>query len=78
MYTVINDKNRVDFEKKNFLPYGYSEAIIFNKFIDALNYLKDVQEQYQGGNIDNVRDYVIEHHKHGNSEIIYKGTFLYH
>ena len=79
MYAVSNYVDRINFEKKNLIPYGYANAVLFNKFIDALGYLKDLQEQYEyKTEVINVREYVIEYIKYGESVIVYKGTYLYH
>ena len=79
MYVVINDVDRINFEKKNMMPYGYYNAVIFKRFVDALGYLKDLQEQYEyKTDVINVKEYVIEYIENGYSTIVYKGTYLYH
>ena len=66
-YAVVNHQEKVEFEKKWELPYGYNNCpkICFSQQ-EAIQWLK----QNLGPN--EMKDYVVERHNAGKCEIVWK------
>jgi len=72
MYTIINDEKKVNFEKEYQIPYGYACAHIHATLEKAFGYLLDAKEC--GFDVSN---HIVEYHDAGESDIVYRGSFLY-
>jgi len=63
-YAIVNERERIEFEKKYHLPYGYAKAVISNDLQWSIKVLNNIAVKYKP-------DYVIERIDCGVSEIIY-------
>jgi len=65
-YTPINLKEKVEFEKEHQLPYGYNNAEVFYSFDEAVNWF------YKTLGPTERREWVIEKHSGGYTDIVFK------
>jgi len=63
-YAIVNEKERIEFEKKYQLPYGYAKAVISNNLQWSIKVLNNISSKYKS-------DYIIERIDCGVSDIIY-------
>jgi hypothetical protein len=63
-YVVINEKDRIMFEKLHQVPYGYAKGTFCNTLIEALSEYASIPRPER-------EDYVIEEVVSGNARVIY-------
>jgi hypothetical protein len=63
-YVIVNEREKIEFEKRYQLPYGYANAVISSSLKGAINFLNTVFVQDK-------QDYIIEKVDCGVVEIVY-------
>jgi len=63
-YALVNEKTRIEFEKKYQIPYGYGNAVISNDLQWIIKVLNDIPVKIK-------HEHIIEKIDCGVSEIIY-------
>lgn len=66
LYTVVNMKEKVEFEKKYQLPYGYNNIDVHWQFADAMRWFNTHLGPRER------KEYVIEKHESGYTDIVFK------
>lgn len=65
-YFVVNDKERILFEKKYHAPYGYKESPSFDYEADAVAFVETSTQKVRN-------DLVVEKIEGGEVEVVYRG-----
>jgi hypothetical protein len=66
VYTVVNLKEKVEFEKKYHLPYGYNNIPVHWEFADAMNWYNTRLGPRER------KEFVIEKHESGYTDIVFQ------
>lgn len=65
-YAVVHRQEKIDFEKRYHLPYGYNNAPIFKMFGDAMKWFNSTLGPNER------KEWVIEKHESGMSEVVFQ------
>lgn len=63
-YVIVNEREKIEFEKRYQLPFGYATAVISTELKEAINFLNTVL-------VKDKNDYIIEKVDCGIAEIVY-------
>jgi hypothetical protein len=65
-YAVVHRQEKIDFEKRHHLPYGYNNVPIFKMFGDAMKWFNSTLGPNER------KEWVIEKHESGTSEVVFR------
>ena len=66
VYTVVNMREKVEFEKKYQISYGYNNIPVHWKFADAMSWYNTRLGPRER------KEFVIQKHEAGNTDIVFK------
>ncbi len=66
IYAAVNMQDKIDFEKRYHLPYGYNNVPIFGMFGDAMKWFNSTLGPNER------KEWVIEKHEAGMSEVVFQ------
>ena len=66
IYAAVNMKDKIDFEKRYHLPYGYNNLPVFGDFAGAMKWFNNTLGPNER------KEWVIEKHESGTTEVVFQ------